>query len=91
MTGLSFLAAIYEIIDRVRHPEQPHGVATIVVVIALFGSLNLLAIAILGEYLGKVLEETKRRPRFIRKAVRQGTAHFSGAREMEDFLRARRL
>ena len=29
----------------------------------------MLAIAILGEYQGKILEETKKRPKFIRKNI----------------------
>ena len=34
--------------------------------IMAFGSLNLLGLGLLGEYIGKIIEETKRRPRFIR-------------------------
>jgi nucleoside-diphosphate-sugar epimerase/glycosyltransferase involved in cell wall biosynthesis len=83
---LSFLALIYEIIDRLRRPEIPHGVSTIIVVILLFGSVNLLAISILGEYLIKIFEEAKRRPKFIRKAVRQGGKHFNTAAEIETLL-----
>ena len=49
MTALSFLAVIYQIIDRLRHPQVPHGVPTIIVLILLFGSVNVLAISILGE------------------------------------------
>jgi len=87
MTALSFLAILYEIIDRFRRPEIPHGVSTIIVLILFFGSLNLLAISILGEYLIKIFEEAKRRPKYIRKAVRQGGKHFNTATEIESFLR----
>ncbi len=90
MTVLSLLAVIYEIIDRLRHPEIPHGIATIIVLILFFGSLNVLAISILGEYLIKIFEETKRRPKFIRKAVRQGGKHFDTATEIESFLGSRK-
>jgi polyisoprenyl-phosphate glycosyltransferase len=51
----------------------PRGVTTTLLVIMFFGSLNLLGISLLGEYLGKVFEEVKRRPHFIRRAlVRDG-------------------
>jgi hypothetical protein len=86
MTVLSFLAVIYQIIDRLRRPEIPHGVSAIVVLVLLVGSLNVLAMSILGEYLIKLLEEAKRRPKFIRKAVRQGGEHFNTAAEIETFL-----
>jgi hypothetical protein len=29
----------------------------------------MLAISVIGEYQGKILEETKRRPKFIRRTV----------------------
>jgi dolichol-phosphate mannosyltransferase len=91
MTVLSFLAVIYQIVDWLRRPEIPHGISTIIVLILFFGSLNVLAISILGEYLIKIFEEAKRRPRFIRKAVRQGGKHFNTATEIESFLRGRKM
>jgi polyisoprenyl-phosphate glycosyltransferase len=90
MTAVSFLAVIYQIIDSLRRPEAPHGIATIIVLILFFGSLNVLAISILGEYLLRIFEEAKRRPKFIRKAVRQGGERIDTASEIEVFLRTRK-
>ena len=90
MTVLSLVAVIHQIIDSLRRPEIPHGISTIIVLILFFGSLNVLAISILGEYLSKIFEETKRRPKYIRKAVRQGGRHLKTATEIEAFLRSRR-
>jgi len=89
LTSLAFLAGIYQAVDIVRHPELPHGISTIIVLIAFFGSLNLLAIALLGEYLIKIFEETKRRPKFIRKGIRHGDRLLSAASEIEEFVRLR--
>jgi len=89
MTAVSAWALVYRAVEVFRKPEGAHGMATLVVVIAFFGSLNLLAIALIGEYLIKVLEEVKRRPKFIRKAVRYGGEHFTSAAEIDAFLRAR--
>jgi len=89
LTSLAFLAVIYQGVDIVRHPTLPHGISTIIVLIAFFGSLNLLAIALVGEYLIKIVEETKRRPKFIRKAIRHGDRLFRGAPEIEEFIRLR--
>ena len=83
---LSFVAVIYQIVDVLRRPERPHGIAIIIVLISLFGSLNLLAIAILGEYVIKIFEETKHRPKFIRKAIRQGGNHLKTAAEIGTFI-----
>ena len=86
LTSLAFLAGIYQVVDIVRHPELPHGISTIIVLIAFFGSLNLFAVALLGEYLIKIFDETKRRPKFIRKAIRHGDRLFSAAPEIEAFV-----
>ena len=51
--------------------------------------LDLLAIAIFGEYVIKIFEEAKRRPKFIRKAIRQGGNHLKTAAEIGTFLRKR--
>jgi len=89
MTALSFLAVVWEVVDRLRRPAIPHAMSTIVVLILFFGSLNLLAISVLGQYLIKIFEETKRRPKFIRKAVRHGGRHLITSAEIEAFLRER--
>lgn len=89
LTALSVCALVYQGIDILRHPEAPHGISTIIVLIAFFGSLNLLAIVILGEYLIKIFEEAKRRPKFIRKAIRHGGKHFVTRAQIDDFLRRR--
>ena len=90
LTAFSFVAFIYQIVDWLRRPQAPHGISTIIVLILFFGGVNLLAIAILGEYLIKVFEEAKRRPKFIRKSVRHGGRHFETGAEIEAFLRSRR-
>jgi dolichol-phosphate mannosyltransferase len=69
LTGVSFLAVIFQIVMRFLYPGTPQGITTIIVLILFFGGIQLLAVSILGEYLSKVFEETKARPKFIRKEV----------------------
>jgi dolichol-phosphate mannosyltransferase len=65
--GLTILAAAVIMAVRIAAPELVlPGITTLLLTIMFFGSLNLLGIAILGEYIGKILEETKARPAFIR-------------------------
>jgi dolichol-phosphate mannosyltransferase len=45
------------------------GVTTILLMVLFFGSINLLGIAVLGEYIGKIVIEVKQRPRLIRSAI----------------------
>lgn len=69
LTAISFIAIIVQVIAYFFTQNVPHGITTIIVLILFFGGLNMLAISILGEYQGKILEETKKRPKFIRKKI----------------------
>ena len=89
LTALSVLVGGYQIVAAFRHPEVSHSLSLTLVTIAFFGSLNLLAIATIGEYLIKIFDETKRRPKFIRKAIRQGSEVFRLGAELDEFLRRR--
>jgi len=83
LTLLSLLGAGYETVAAIRHPQLPRGISAIVVLLLFLAGLNLLAISVLGEYLIKVFEETKRRPRFIRKAIRYRGALFDSAERIQ--------
>jgi polyisoprenyl-phosphate glycosyltransferase len=89
LTAAASLAVVSQGVAIVRHPELEHGISTIVVLVAFFGSLNLLAVALLGEYLIKIFEETKRRPKFIRKAIRHRGELFSAGAGLEELVRER--
>ena len=69
LTGLSFLAIILQVILYFVKPGNPHGITTIICLILFFGGLLMLGIAILGEYQAKIIEEVKKRPKFIRKNI----------------------
>lgn len=69
LTLLSFIAIIIQIILYFVMPGNPHGITTIIVLILFFGGLQMLGISILGEYQAKILEEAKKRPKFIRKNI----------------------
>ncbi|WP_449246355.1 NAD-dependent epimerase/dehydratase family protein [Desulfarculus baarsii] len=70
--GLAFAGsvglALASVIIRLLAPEStPKGMTFLSLLIMLFGSATLLGLGLLGEYLGKVFEEAKARPPFIRK------------------------
>ena len=69
LTVISFIAIVLQIIAYFCLPGNPHGITTIIVLILFFGGLNMMGIALIGEYQGKILEEAKKRPKFIRKNV----------------------
>lgn len=69
LTGFSFIAIIVQIVGYFVFKNIPHGITTIIVLILFFGGLQMLGISILGEYQAKIIEETKKRPKFIRKNI----------------------
>jgi dolichol-phosphate mannosyltransferase len=74
--ALSTLIAIVVALLRVFIPDiAPRGVTTLLITILMFGSFNLFAIGLVGEYVAKIMAEVKSRPRLIRSAlIRNGTA-----------------
>ncbi|MFN8310534.1 MAG: NAD-dependent epimerase/dehydratase family protein [Chitinophagales bacterium] len=69
LTVLSFIAIIFQIVAYFVFPGNPHGITTIIVLLLFFGGLNMLGISVIGEYQAKIIEEVKRRPKFIRKNI----------------------
>jgi len=65
---LALIAIGYGVYIVIEHFVQGHDVpgwATIVAGLMFFGGVQLLTIGILGEYLGRVYDEVKRRPRYL--------------------------
>lgn len=50
-------------------PDQPKGITTIIVLVLFFSSVQLLSLSIIGEYLGRIFEEVKARPKYVIKSV----------------------
>jgi dolichol-phosphate mannosyltransferase len=66
----STLLAIVTLGARLLAPDSmPRGITTMLLVSLFFGSATILGLGIIGEYIGKIMEETKARPPFIRKAI----------------------
>ncbi|MBO9715306.1 MAG: NAD-dependent epimerase/dehydratase family protein [Pseudoxanthomonas sp.] len=66
--GLTVLLACASIAIRLLHPEMaPRGITFVSLLVMFFGSATIFGIGLLGEYVGKIFEETKARPAFIRR------------------------
>ncbi len=70
LLGLSFLISVITVLLKVFMPDiAPQGITTLLLAVIAFGSLNLFAIGIVGEYVAKIMTEVKQRPRLIRAAL----------------------
>jgi glycosyltransferase involved in cell wall biosynthesis len=59
---------IYTVIERINNPDLPLGYASLVVTISLFAGIQLIAIGMLGEYLGRMFLSQNKKPQYsIRK------------------------
>lgn len=67
VTLLAFAYAGYVIIDTIVSGIDAPGYATLMVGIAGIGGLQLLFLGIVGEYVGRIYYEAKRRPHFLVK------------------------
>lgn len=67
---LSIIGIVYQIALKLLFPEStPAGISTIIVLVLFIGSVQLLGISVLGEYMGKIFEEVKQRPKFVIKSI----------------------
>jgi dolichol-phosphate mannosyltransferase len=80
---LSIALMAGQVIAKLFFPNvAPRGFASILLSVLFFGSINLLAVSIVGEYLAKIFEEVKQRPHFIRRSViRDGEVRFTSAEQ----------
>lgn len=83
LLALTGIAMLLQVVLRLLFPQlAPKGETTLIISILFFGSLNLFAVSLVGEYLAKIFEEVKRRPHFIRRSViKDGEVRFATADE----------
>lgn len=65
LSGAAFLLAFGYLIAKIVGVAFPTGNPTIVIIVSLFSGIQLLSLGIMGEYVGRIYDEVKRRPKFI--------------------------
>lgn len=62
---LAFLLALGYLIAKLAGVDFPLGNPTVIIVVSMFSGIQLLSLGIMGEYVGRIYDEVKRRPKFI--------------------------
>jgi nucleoside-diphosphate-sugar epimerase/glycosyltransferase involved in cell wall biosynthesis len=69
---LSVLGLLVQLALRLAVPNSaPRGIVTVILLVGVFGSMNLLAISVVGEYVGRILDEVRGRPRYIHRSIKK--------------------
>jgi dolichol-phosphate mannosyltransferase len=62
---LSLLFIVYAVVSFLFVQHTVAGWSSLVAVIAILGAAQLLVLGIIGEYVGRILRETRKRPSYI--------------------------
>lgn len=67
----AFLYMVFVIIKTFIYGEDVQGFPTLIITILFLGGIQLISIGIIGEYIGRIFNETKNRPVYIVKEYEQ--------------------
>jgi dolichol-phosphate mannosyltransferase len=71
IAGLSFLFLVKVLVHKLMAPEEVAlGITSLLMAVLLIGGLQFVMLGVLGEYIGRIYEESKRRPYYIVGKVR---------------------
>src|SRR6202165_2969373 len=65
VAALSFAIGLWYLVQKVIGVDLTPGLPTTVLVVSFFSGVQLLALGVVGEYIGRIYDETKRRPMYI--------------------------
>ncbi|GAB3401205.1 glycosyltransferase family 2 protein [Erwinia aphidicola] len=67
VAGISFLYGAWMIVDTMAFGNAVRGYPSLLVSILFLGGIQLIGIGVLGEYIGRIYVEVKKRPRYVLK------------------------
>jgi dolichol-phosphate mannosyltransferase len=70
IAGLASLLTAWVLVDAFYQHTAPRGWASILVIVLFMGSVQLISLGIIGEYIRLIFQETKQRPSYVIAARR---------------------
>src|SRR6202048_967708 len=65
LAAISFMTGAWYAIQKLIGVALTPGLSTTILVVSFFSGVQLLALGVVGEYIGRIYDETKRRPMYI--------------------------
>ncbi len=84
------LTLFYTAVHFLAPDPEARGITTLAVLILGLGGLQIFSLSILGDYVAKILEESKHRPLYIRSRILRGSECIQRADAIEAFVKERR-
>ena len=70
---VSFAVLLYSIVSHFLMRTEP-GWTSIISIVLLVGSVNMIMLGIMGEYIGRIFMQSKQRPLFLIESVTGGSS-----------------
>jgi polyisoprenyl-phosphate glycosyltransferase len=65
LATFSFVIGAFYFIQKLMGIDLPKGLPTTVIVVTFFAGVQLLSLGLIGEYIGRIYDEVKKRPQYI--------------------------
>jgi undecaprenyl-phosphate 4-deoxy-4-formamido-L-arabinose transferase len=62
---LGFIFALSTLVEKMADNTVPSGYATMIIIVTIFSGVILIALGLLGEYVGRIFKKKKKKPQFI--------------------------
>lgn len=69
--AVSFLFAMYFLFEKLFFGAPPRGFTALILAVTFLSGAQFFFLGIIGEYVGRIYEESKRRPQYIIESIRR--------------------
>jgi polyisoprenyl-phosphate glycosyltransferase len=83
ISGFSFLLGIWFFLQKLIHVNLTPGLSTTVLTVTFLSGVQLLSLGLIGEYIGRIYDEVKRRPLYIIDKIIQNDSIVTPKRTFE--------